>query len=70
MIIHQGEEVKAIKAGTNLYLVEAKSSENEDPRRCWVPNYWLVKPDSGKPDVSKSLESEFDAASVGELTLT
>ena len=70
VIIHQGELVTVIKPGTNLYLIEAKSSQNENPRRCWVPYQWLVKADSSKGDVVKSLESELDAASIGELTLS
>ena len=69
VIIHKGEKVTTIKSGTSLILIEAKSSENEYPRRCWVPGHWLAKEDDEKGDVSRSLDSELNDGAIGELGL-
>lgn len=68
VIIEKGEIVTAVKRGTDLYLIEARASESGNPRRCWVPNYWLKKVDVSVLESSKSVDSELDAVSIGEST--
>ena len=63
-IVKKGEHVTALKAGTQLYLVEAKPAE-DGPRRCWVPAQWLKK-----ISLTRSADSEPDVASLGERTLS
>lgn len=70
VIISKGEMVTAVKPGTNLYLIEAKTSEDGEARRCWVPNHWLKKVDTATIEISESVESELDATSTGEPTLS
>ena len=72
IILKKGEYVTAMKAGAQLFLVQAKTTEN-GPRRCWVPAQWLVKLEQSLSEISmtevtKSMESELDTESLGERT--